>query len=65
MHDTPVFHKRSILQRSILQLATGKVFPYPEAMEVHLTPEQQAQLAQIATDTGTDAERLEPVINFG
>jgi len=27
-------------------------------MEVHLTPEQQAQLAQIATNAGTDAERL-------
>ena len=29
-----------------------------EAMEVHFTPEQEAQLAQIATTTGTDAERL-------
>ena len=27
-------------------------------MEVHFTPEQEAQLAQIATSTGTDAERL-------
>jgi predicted transcriptional regulator len=27
-------------------------------MEVHFTPEQEAQLAQIATKTGTDAERL-------
>jgi predicted transcriptional regulator len=27
-------------------------------MEVHVTPEQEAQLAQIATTTGTDAERL-------
>ena len=27
-------------------------------MEVHFTPEQEAQLAQIATTTGTDAERL-------
>jgi predicted transcriptional regulator len=28
------------------------------AMEIHLTPEQEAQLAQIATQEGTDAERL-------
>ena len=27
-------------------------------MEVHLTPEQEAQLAQIAANAGTDAERL-------
>jgi predicted transcriptional regulator len=27
-------------------------------MEVHLSPEQQAQLAQIATKAGTDPERL-------
>jgi len=28
------------------------------AMEIHFTPEQEAQLAQIATNQGTDAERL-------
>jgi predicted transcriptional regulator len=27
-------------------------------MEVHFTPEQEARLAQIASSTGTDAERL-------
>lgn len=27
-------------------------------MEIHFTPEQEAQLAQIATRAGTDAERL-------
>jgi hypothetical protein len=27
-------------------------------MEVHFTPEQEAQLAQIATTAGIDAERL-------
>ncbi len=27
-------------------------------MELHLTPEQQAQLAQLATKSGTDPERL-------
>src|SRR3984893_17212674 len=29
-----------------------------KAMEVHFTPEQEAQLSQIATKAGTDAERL-------
>lgn len=29
-----------------------------KAMEVHFTPEQEAQLSQIATKTGTDAESL-------
>jgi hypothetical protein len=28
------------------------------AMEVHFTPEQEAQLAQIATNAGTDAESI-------
>jgi hypothetical protein len=27
-------------------------------MEVHFTPEQEAQVAQMATKTGTDAEQL-------
>jgi predicted transcriptional regulator len=29
-----------------------------KAMEVHFTPEQEAQLSQIAATTGTDPERL-------
>jgi predicted transcriptional regulator len=29
-----------------------------KSMEVHFTPEQEAQLAQIAAKAGTDAERL-------
>ena len=29
-----------------------------KVMEIHLTPEQEARLSQIATKTGTDAERL-------
>jgi predicted transcriptional regulator len=29
-----------------------------ESMEVHFTPEQEAQLSQIAIHAGTDAERL-------
>ena len=31
---------------------------YPEAMQLHFTPEQEARLAQIAATAGTDAERL-------
>jgi hypothetical protein len=33
-------------------------FPYSEGMDVHFTPEQEAQLARIATNTGTAAEQL-------
>jgi predicted transcriptional regulator len=29
-----------------------------KAMEVHFTPEQETQLSQIATNAGTDPERL-------
>ncbi len=29
-----------------------------QSMEVHFTPEQEAQLAQLANSTGTDKERL-------
>lgn len=45
-----------MFQRGVI--ASRLVFPYSVAMEVHFTPEQEAQLAQIATDAGTDAERL-------
>ena len=34
------------------------VFVTLESMELHFTPEQEAQLAQIASQEGTDAERL-------
>ena len=39
-------------------VASQPVFPYLEGMELHLTPEQEAQLAQLATRSGTDPERL-------
>jgi predicted transcriptional regulator len=46
--------------------STSRSFNLPQAiffrtlnaMEVHFTPEQQAQLAQIATNAGTVPERL-------
>jgi predicted transcriptional regulator len=40
-------------------LAVARLFPLPlNSMELHFTPEQEAQLAQIASQEGTDAERL-------
>jgi predicted transcriptional regulator len=39
-------------------VASQPVFPYLEGMEVNLTPEQQAQLAQLATKSGTNPEQL-------
>ena len=41
-----------------IPLAASHVFSYPKAMEVHFTPEQQAQIAQVATKAGTVPERL-------
>ena len=40
------------------RIAWLPVFPQPGGMGVRLTPEQQAQLAQIAIKTGTNHERL-------
>jgi|ERR1700722_7499151 len=42
----------------LISLAPGKVFSYPNPMEVHFTPEQQAQIAQVATKAGTVPEQL-------
>src|SRR6266852_8019314 len=42
----------------IALFALANSFAYPNLMEVHFTPEQEAQLAKIATKEGTDAERL-------
>ena len=39
-------------------LPQGRFSRILEGMEVHFTPEQQAQLAQIATKAGTVPERL-------
>ncbi len=39
-------------------LPRASFFRTLKLMEVHLTPDQEAQLAQIATNAGTDAERL-------
>jgi predicted transcriptional regulator len=46
------------LREGTITLAAAAAFPYLEGMEVHFTPEQQAQIAQIASKTGTVPERL-------
>ena len=40
------------------KLPHGMVSRNLKAMEVHFTPEQEARLSQIATEAGTDPERL-------
>jgi predicted transcriptional regulator len=40
------------------RVASSPFFAYLEGIEVHLTPEQQEQLAQIATKAGTAPEWL-------
>jgi hypothetical protein len=50
-----LFDGESQRRRAVFQdcLTTG-FSPYLEGMEVHFTAEQEAQLAQIATKSGTD-----------
>ena len=45
-----------LVRASDLQL--GRFSRILRAMEIHFTPEQETQLAQIANQKGTDAERL-------
>jgi len=45
-----------------MPLASIGASPYSEATEVHLTPEQEARLVQIATEVGTNPERLVKVV---
>ena len=42
----------------IIYLLQARFFRTLKAMEVHFTPEQQAQIAQVATKAGTVPERL-------
>jgi len=42
----------------LAKLPQGMVSRNLKAMEVHFTPEQEARLSQIATEAGTDPERL-------
>ena len=41
-----------------VHLPRATPFPMLKGMEVHFTPEQEAQLAQIASTEGTEPERL-------
>jgi predicted transcriptional regulator len=52
----PEPRKTSICQQ--IPLPRAGAFPILNSMEVHFTPEQEAQLAQIATSEGTEPERL-------
>ena len=49
---------RDVSQRLFSVLPQYPVSRNLKGMEVHFTPEQEAQLAQIATDAGTDTEHL-------
>src|SRR5690348_16384030 len=40
------------------RIAQRPLFPYLESMEVHFTPEQEAELAHLAIRSGTNPERL-------
>jgi predicted transcriptional regulator len=42
----------------IRSVDTPRLRPYTAIMEVHLTPEQQHQLAELATQRGRDADAL-------
>ena len=44
--------------RDVYNLPGSRLSRILKVMEVHFTPEQEAQLSQIATHAGTDAERL-------
>ena len=57
--DSSFADGKSLRQKAAEALvASAAILSYPEAMEVSFTPEQEAQLSQIASITGTDAERL-------
>jgi predicted transcriptional regulator len=52
----PALHQQIHLCGKVLR--RGRLCRNLRAMEVHFTPEQEAQLSQIAAKAGTDAERL-------
>ena len=43
---------------AVMRLLQGMVRRTLKAMEVHFSPQQEAQIAQIATSAGASAERL-------
>src|SRR5579872_864426 len=48
----------AIANGSATSIASVPILPYLEGMEVHFTPEQEAQLAHIASKSGTDPVHL-------
>jgi len=46
---------RPFVIRPLLKASLSRIL---KTMEVHFTPEQEAQLAQVAAKEGTDAERM-------
>jgi len=50
--------KLTILARGHRPVDRSKFRPYTAILEVHLTPEQQHQLAELATQRGRDADAL-------
>lgn len=54
------FHGRVniVILSDIIPLLQARFFRTLKAMEVHFTPEQQAQIAQVASKAGTVPERL-------
>jgi len=57
-NDHPDFGGLELTLRDFRTLLRRKASITLKPMELHFTPEQEAQLAQIASQEGTDAERL-------
>jgi len=57
-HGIPRSYQSRGLYKTHFTLPPARFFRTLNSMEVHLTPEQQAQLAQIATKAGTAPDRL-------
>src|SRR5271165_5735306 len=58
MERRPAGSKPEFVTAPNLTVAREDFLSYAERMELHFTPEQESQLAQIATRTGTDPEHL-------
>jgi hypothetical protein len=56
LHNTPWLRREGAVCTGV-ELAQAKALPY-EGMELHFTPEQEAEPAQVATREGADAEQL-------
>jgi predicted transcriptional regulator len=50
--------RRGCSEDAVDWIALRRILPYVWDMEVHFTPEREAQLAQLATKLGTDTKQL-------